>query len=162
MHQRPDTIHVSGLQRAGMAVGLLGAILLPSITLVLAALWLAIRIASYARADIATATISGWQRDLDHRRPEEILARPILSFTNRAGQIRTFVSSSTFHDAPAPEGGLLPSGDMQVRYRELPFFAELDDARLWFTLPALAGVMAILGLLLNFFFRTPVLRLLGY
>ncbi len=162
MKTRPDTIHVSALQRAGLAAGLLGSLLLPAATLLIVALWLAVRIASYLRSEIVMATITDWQRDLDHRRPEEVLARPILTFSDRGGRTRSFMSSLTFHDAPAPDGGLLPSGEMQVRYRALPFFAEVDDPRLWFTLPALMGVLAILGLLLNFFFRTPLLRLLGY
>lgn len=160
--KRPDTIHVSTLQRAGLAAGLLGSLLLPAATLLIVALWLAVRIASFFRSEIVTATVTDWQRDLDHRRPEEVLARPILTFTDSNKRTRSFVSSLTLHDAPAPEGGLLPSGDMQVRYRAFPFFAELDDPRLWFTLPALMGVLAVLGLLLNFFFRTPLLRLFDY
>lgn len=162
MPSRPDTIHISTVQRAGLAAGLLGSLLLPGPTLLIVALWLAVRIASYLRSELVMATITDWQRDLDHRRPEEVLARPILTFTDRGGRTRTFLSSLTLHDAPAPDGGLLPSGDMQVRYRALPFFAELDDPRLWFTLPALMSALAILGLLLNFFFRTPILRSLGY
>lgn len=161
MH-RPDTIHVTTLQRAGMAVALGGAIIFPAATLLVAALWLAVRIASYMRASLTNAEIVGWDRNVDHRRPEEVLARPILAFTDTAGSKRTFASSRTFHDAPLPDGGLLPSGDMPVRYRAWPFFAELDDPRLWFTLPALVAVLAILGLVLNFAFRAPILRLLGY
>lgn len=157
-----DTIHISTLQRAGIAAGLVGAIVLPSLTLLAAALWLAIRIASYLRANVTMATIADWQRNVDHRRPEEVLARPVLTFTDHARQRRTFVSSRTFHDAPAPDGGLLPSGELAVRYRAWPFFAELDDPRLWFTLPALLCAITSLGLILNFFFRAPILRLLGF
>ena len=157
-----DTIHVSLLQRVALGAGLLASFVLPGTALACAAAWLAIRVLSYLRSDTVRAEITGWQRDLDHKRPEEVLARPILSFTERSGRVRTFTSSRTYHDAPAPDGGELPSGELAVRYRPMPFFAELDDPRLWFTLPALMCVISILGLLLNFFFRVPVLRLLGY
>lgn len=160
--QRPDTIHITKLQRAGMGVALAGSIVLPAPTLLVAALWLAIRIASYVRAAVTSAEIVDWDRNVDHRRPEEVLARPILAFTDTGGSRRMFVSSRTFHDAPLPDGGLLPSGEIQVRYRAMPFFAEIDDPRLWFTLPALVAVIAILGLVLNFAFRAPLLRALGF
>ena len=162
MTTRSDTIHVSILQRAGMCVALAGAIAFPAPTLLLAALWLAVRIASYVRAAVTQAEIVDWERNVDHRRPEEVLARPILAFTDTGGTQRFFVSSRTFHDAPLPDGGLLPSGEMPVRYRAVPFFAEIDDPRLWFTLPALVAALAILGLILNFFFRTPLLRAFGF
>lgn len=162
MTNRSDTIHVSRLQRVGMGAGLLASFVLPGFALACAAAWLAIRVLSFMRSDVVSAEIVDWQRDLDHKRPEEVLARPILRFADRAGRVREFTSSRTYHDAPAPDGGLLPSGELAVRYRPLPFFAELDDPRLWVTLPALMCVLSILGLILNVFFRVPLLRLLGY
>lgn len=159
---RTDTIHISALQRAGIGVGLLGALVLPGPTLLFVALWLAVRIASYLRAGIVNGEIVDWERNVDHRRPEEILARPIIVFADAAGRRRTFASARTFHDAPVPDGGLLPSGELPVRYRSVPFFAEIDDPRLWFTLPALMCALSVLGLILNFFFRVPILRALGF
>lgn len=162
MTTHSDTIHVSALQRVGLTVGLVGALLVPSPTLLFASLWLAVRIATYLRAAVVNGEIVDFERNVDHRRPEEVLARPVITFTDNAGHRRTFVSSRAFHDAPAPDGGLLPSGELPIRYRSMPFFAEIDDPRLWFTLPALMGALSILGLILNFFFRLPLLSALGF
>lgn len=151
------------LRLAVMCLGLLAALVTPVYALALGLLWLAVRIFIYATSDVREAEIVGWLHDERPKRGADIVATPNLRFVDRHGRSHTFHSTLTVYlDRQLEKRGVLPEGPLPVRYRAWPFYAEVDDKGLWFTLPGLWIGFAVFGAMMNWFFRAPLLRWLGW
>jgi hypothetical protein len=159
----PSAHRQTSSRRIVLAAGLAAALLAPLWALAAGAVWLAVRALTYAASDVIEADILEWRLQHDPHRAAETSASPILRFADHAGTARQFASSHVVYlDRHVAGPELLPAGPFRVRYRRWPFFAEVDDKGLWFTLPSLWIALAVFGAMLHWFFRTPVLRWLGW
>jgi hypothetical protein len=149
-------------QHLVIGLGLVAALIAPLYALAAGVAWLVVRILSYARAPVVEAGVVGWQPQADLTRANTRTFAPDLRFIDRAGRERIFRSSLTHAlDPELVDPSLLPSGPFKVRYREAPFFAEVEDPKLWFTPPCLLIAVAGLAGMLRYLVYAPLLRLFG-
>lgn len=145
-----------------MGLGLAAALVFPLYTLIAGCAWLAIRALTYARAPVVKAEIVDWHQHNDIHTTGTRTFAPNLRFTDRRGMAHEFRSGMTQKiDPELIDVSLLPAGPLNVRYRDVPFFAEVDDPKLWFTLPCLLIATAVLAGMLRYLVYGPLLRLVG-